>query len=291
MAAWAGGDRSKARGRSTCSPTSRCCEGPASFGSARSSPSPCRSGRAGRSPMLAATTQTSWRPGPPRSVPERGRHRVHVIQGVTQGAALSHALYEDGMSNEHASGDPLGDAGTSANAVTALRDGRWSAVLLDVARHRGVDSLPEGAAIGPEELDDVLDVQGVEVGTGDILVIRTGSVGDAVRNGALPFETLPMASPGLSVRRASWLVEYDFAAVAPDNLAVETTVGEAEGDDAPPHDLPAGCGIPSASCSTSTSWRTSWPPRVAAISFSWRRLYLYLLRVAASGPVKPLTIL
>ena len=78
------------------------------------------------------------------------------------------------------------------------------------------------------------------VRAGDIVLVRTGRVGRAIREGAYPFESFIMASPGLSVRCADWLVTHDVAAVAADNVAVETTQPEADGhDDAAAHDLPA----------------------------------------------------
>jgi kynurenine formamidase len=57
--------------------------------------------------------------------------------------------------------------------------------------------------------------------------VRTGRVGRALREGQFPFESFTMASPGLSVRCADWLVRHEVAAVAADNVAVEPTICEA----------------------------------------------------------------
>jgi kynurenine formamidase len=120
--------------------------------------------------------------------------------------------------------------------VTSFRDGIVGrGLLLDVAHDRGIDCLPDNEAISPDELDKVAAAQGVEVRAGDIVLVRTGRVGRAVREGSYPFESFIMASPGLSVRCASWLVQHDVAAVAMDNVAVERPTSEIEGTLMPLH--------------------------------------------------------
>ena len=47
-------------------------------------------------------------------------------------------------------------------------------VVLDIARLRGVDHLEPGDSVGPDDLQAACDRQGVEVGPGDILLVRTG---------------------------------------------------------------------------------------------------------------------
>ena len=158
------------------------------------------------------------------------------LQAATQWDALSHAFYDGVMWNGRDAREHITADGASANAVTAFRDGVVGrGVLLDVARHAGVDCLDDNRGIGPEELDEVAAAQGTDVRGGDIVLVRTGRVGRAVREGAYPFESFVMASPGLSVRCADWLVTHDVAAVAADNVAVETTQSEADGAMMPLH--------------------------------------------------------
>ena len=47
-------------------------------------------------------------------------------------------------------------------------------VWLDVARFKGVDYLEDGYAIASSELDACAAAQGVEVNTGDFVIVRTG---------------------------------------------------------------------------------------------------------------------
>jgi kynurenine formamidase len=158
------------------------------------------------------------------------------LQGATQWDALSHAFYDGVMWNGEAVADHLDEHGASANSVTSFRDGVVGrGVLVDVARHLSVDCLADNQGIEPELLDEVVATQGTVIGAGDIVIVRTGRVGRAIREGAWPFESFTMASPGLSVRCASWLVDHDLAAVAADNVAVETTVSAAEGAMMPLH--------------------------------------------------------
>jgi kynurenine formamidase len=158
------------------------------------------------------------------------------LQGATQWDALSHAFYDGVMWNGKSVSESIGEQGTSENSVTTFRDGIVGrGLLLDMAGHRGIDCLPDNEAVGPEELDDVAAAQGVDVRPGDIVLVRTGRVGRAVREGSYPFESFIMASPGLSVRCADWLVRHDVAAVAVDNVAVERPTSEVEGTMMPLH--------------------------------------------------------
>ena len=88
-------------------------------------------------------------------------------------------------------------------------------VLLDVARHAGVDRLPVGHLITGAELQAVADSQGVTIGTGDVIVIRTGNAIVWDR----PEEYL--AGPGVGLDGARWLAERRPLAVGADNVALD----------------------------------------------------------------------
>lgn len=157
-------------------------------------------------------------------------------QGATQWDALSHAFYDDVMWNGRRAPESIDDHGAAVNSVTSFRDGVVGrGVLIDVARHVGTDRLADNTAISPELLDEVLAAQETTVEAGDIVLVRTGCVGAAVRDGSYPFDHFVMGAPGLSVRCADWLVTKDVAAVAADNVAVEVTIADAEGAMMPLH--------------------------------------------------------
>ncbi|KUI27035.1 cyclase [Mycobacterium sp. IS-1742] len=159
---------------------------------------------------------------------------IMPLQAATQWDALSHVYYDDRLYN----GFPA-DSVTSQGAFHCGIDkvdtkGITSrGVLLDLVRHRGADVFCEhGEPITPDELDEVARAQGVSVGSGDIVLIRTGwwdrflEAGDG---------TEPYA--GLDWRCASWLHEREVAAVAADNLMVEDPVSGVEGTILPMHML------------------------------------------------------
>jgi len=151
------------------------------------------------------------------------------LQAATQWDALSHAFYDGVMWNGVAVKESLTKTGTHANSVTEFRDGVVSrGVLLDAARHLGVDCLDDHYAVSPEMLDEIVERHGIRLRSGDVVLLRTGRVGKAIRENAFRDETFVAASPGLSVRCASWLVERDVAAVAADNVAVEVMRSEAK---------------------------------------------------------------
>lgn len=159
---------------------------------------------------------------------------IMPLQAATQWDAFSHVYYDDQLYN-----------GFPANSVTSLgafhcgidkvdsKGVTSRGVLLDLVRHRGADTyLAPGEPITPDELDEVAARQGVTVGSGDIVLVRTGwwnrflEAGD----GAEPYS-------GLDWRCAQWLHEHEIAAVAADNLMVEDPVSGVEGTFLPMHML------------------------------------------------------
>jgi len=90
-------------------------------------------------------------------------------------------------------------------------------VLIDIARHRGVDRLPAGVAVTADELRAAALAQGVSVTAGDVVLIRTG-------NGSRwhdPEEYL--RGPGMSPEASEWLAGMKALAVGADNVAWDAT--------------------------------------------------------------------
>ncbi|MCX4584623.1 cyclase family protein [Streptomyces sp. NBC_01481] len=98
-------------------------------------------------------------------------------------------------------------------------------VLLDVARAKGLDRLPGGHAVTPEDLDEAAEFGGVTLGPGDIVLVRTGQI-QVVLGGDKHAYGYP--SPGLSVRTPEWFHAHDVAAVANDTLTFEIFPPEIE---------------------------------------------------------------
>lgn len=96
------------------------------------------------------------------------------MQCSTQWDALAHIFLDDKMYNGYPA--TLVDVqGAKKLGIEHTRDkmvGRG--VLLDVARWKGLDVLPDGYAITNADLDGTAAAQGVDIRRGDFVIVRTG---------------------------------------------------------------------------------------------------------------------
>lgn len=98
-------------------------------------------------------------------------------------------------------------------------------VLLDVGRTVGENGeLPDGFAITEEHLTATAEAQGVRVGRGDIVLVRTGQLTRARRDGWGDYAG--GAAPGLSFTTAGWLHGSEIAAIATDTWGFEVRPNE-----------------------------------------------------------------
>lgn len=146
------------------------------------------------------------------------------LQSVTQWDALSHVHY-DGLLYNGVPSTEITETGAARLGIEKVADGIVGrGVLLDVARHRAVESLPRRSDAGDHgisaaELDACAARQGAEVRPGDVVLVRTGFVGQQLRDGWAA--NVFAASPGLRLDCARWLRDHDVAAVAGDCVSVE----------------------------------------------------------------------
>lgn len=155
------------------------------------------------------------------------------LQSASQWDGLAHVFYDDRLYNGF-SADEITPHGARHCSIEKQAKGLVGrGVLIDVAAQKGVDWLPAGTAIGPDDLDAALARQGTEVRPGDIVAVRTGwrrkflSDGDAA--------SFMSGEPGLGLASCEWLREHDAAAVCSDNWAIEVLPGEVEGEALPVH--------------------------------------------------------
>jgi kynurenine formamidase len=118
--------------------------------------------------------------------------------------------------------------GARTGAIDLLKDGLVGrAVLLDVPRVRGVPWVEPGEHVFRDDLEATERAQGVEVGLGDILLVRTGHTRRLAERG--PWDT-PRAKAGLHPTAASFLADRRIAALGSDgnsDTAPSTTEGVA----------------------------------------------------------------
>ena len=99
------------------------------------------------------------------------------------------------------------------------------AILIDVAALKGVAMLEPGYVIGPKDLEDALEQQGVAVLEGSIVLIHTGASRTYLQD---PINHAH-STPGIGLEAARWLSSRSVIAVGADNHAVEVMPPEVEG--------------------------------------------------------------
>jgi kynurenine formamidase len=153
--------------------------------------------------------------------------------GHTHIDALCHVAYEGSLYN----GRPQGMVdrnGAGADAIEVLRDGLVGrGVLLDIPRLRGVPWLEPGEHIARGELEAAESEQGVAVGDGDVLLVRTGHSRRLEELG--PWDT-PASKAGLHPTAMPFLAERRVAALGCDGNS-DTAPSSTEGVAFPIHVL------------------------------------------------------
>ncbi len=144
---------------------------------------------------------------------------VMPLQAGTQWDALSHISYDGQMYNGFSVDEVTAFEGARRLGVEKLSPIVGRGVLLDLARRRGVDWMRGGEAIQPDDLEAAATAQGVEIRSGDILLIRTGWWGMYLAEGSA--EAYMKEQPGLVQECAEWIHRHEIAALGCDNWGIE----------------------------------------------------------------------
>jgi kynurenine formamidase len=144
---------------------------------------------------------------------------VMALQCATQWDSLAHVHYGGQLYNGHPVSS-LTPAGAERNGIDKMAAGIISrGVLLDVARVRGVEAMAPGEVIGPDDLEAAERSQGIRVGRGDVLLVRTGYMRVFTVYGDRVYYMKQM--PGLGVACVEWLHDREVAAIASDTNMIE----------------------------------------------------------------------
>ena len=145
------------------------------------------------------------------------------IHGTTHVDAMGHAWYGDELYNGFDPGTTKGGLDRCSVEPIAEHGVVGRGVLLDIARHRGVDYLERDQQIPLDELLECAAEQGVEIEKRDVLVIRTGWLERFYAGEQEP--VLEFDEPGItySADLADWFYEMEIPAFATDTLANERT--------------------------------------------------------------------
>jgi kynurenine formamidase len=146
-----------------------------------------------------------------------------ALHGTTHVDALGHSWYGDEMYNgfdpetskgglERCSVEPIAEHGVVGRGV-----------LLDVARHRGVEHLAHDATVSLSELKACADEQGVELRERDVLVIRTGWLERYYAGEHEPIEDFDEPGITYSEELTAWFHDMEIPTFVTDTLANERT--------------------------------------------------------------------
>jgi kynurenine formamidase len=133
---------------------------------------------------------------------------------VTHLDALNHMAWNGKMYNGRSAAEITTRKGGATNAIENAAGFAGRGVLFDVPRTRGVDWLDIGEGIFPEDLERCEKYSGVDVGPGDILLVRTGR--DARQASLGTWDFWRQGSPGLHASCLPWLRERDVAVLVSD---------------------------------------------------------------------------
>ncbi len=147
------------------------------------------------------------------------------LQCATQWDALAHILYQGKMYNGFEARE-INSTGAKKNGMENAKDKiATRGVLLDIPLYKGKQWLDPGEAIYPADLDGAAEMGKVSVGTGDIVLIRTGQIGQVRAEGSWG-EYSGGSAPGLGVDCAAWICENEIAGYATDTWGTEVIPNE-----------------------------------------------------------------
>ena len=126
---------------------------------------------------------------------------------------LAHVFWDGKMYNGRSAGLVKTSAGAVVQSSDVMRGGIFTrGVLLDVPRVKGVDFLDPADHVMPEDLEACEQAQGVRVGPGDVVLLRTGFQVQVDRLGGAE----PEAHSGYQAGCLPWLRERDVAVIGSD---------------------------------------------------------------------------
>jgi kynurenine formamidase len=177
--------------------------------------------------MDTGTDAEAGRQGFPHGIGGADDHISMPLQCSTQWDGLGHIFDHGNAWNGRRAGVVVtsdGDLVTGIEHAAAVIVARG--VLLDLGRHLAPQTgeLADGYAITAADLDACAAAQGVAVGTGDIVLVRTGQLARARRDGWGDYAGGP--APGLSLTTAGWLHRSGIAAIASDTWGFEVRPNE-----------------------------------------------------------------
>jgi len=184
----------------------------------------------GRTPAVRTQVldESDWDAGGKGAVYPGGLHYADdkidaYLQGSTQYDALGHLWYGGKIYNGYDARTTVGGLDKASVEPIAQRGVVGRAVLLDMARFRGKDTLDKGETFTHEDLMACAQAQGTPIQPRDILVIRTNFLQLFHEQGEAFYEGFN--EPGLvySPELVQWFQEMEIPNLVTDTIANEVT--------------------------------------------------------------------
>ncbi len=158
------------------------------------------------------------------------------LQGSTQIDALGHTWYDDQLWNGYDARETIDGLSKASVLPIAERGIVGRAILLDIARYKGVGALDRGYEI---TLDDILNcakAQNTEIIAHDIVLLRTGWFSVFFEQGPQKFYE-DFVEPGMTYREEliDWFHKMEIPALGTDTIANERTTHPETGIALPLH--------------------------------------------------------
>jgi len=176
--------------------------------------------------MMATGTDVAARTAPnPHGLGFADDMVIMPLQAGTQWDGFAHCFVEGQMYNGRDM-RRVTSAGAQVNGVEQIADKvATRGVLLDIPRAKGLDWLEPGTPITVADLEACAELEGVTVGRGDALLVRTGHMTLCRSRGSWEGYAGGDAA-GLCLEVPAWLHAKEVAAVATDTWGMEARPNE-----------------------------------------------------------------
>ncbi len=142
---------------------------------------------------------------------------------------LGHAGVDHMYYNGHTDDEFAGAAGLSKLGLEKLPGLVGRGVMLDMAKHFGVDMVESGTPYTEEDIKAAAEAQGVTLGEGDVVLFNSNWMNLLDGDNADP-ERFGATEPGLGVSGAEYLASLGVMAVGADTWGMEVVPAETEGE-------------------------------------------------------------
>lgn len=144
------------------------------------------------------------------------------LQAATQWDAFSHVFFDGVTYNGHGP-ETVTSTGAAHNAITGVRESTVGrGVLLDFARFYGVPWLEPEQAIQDVDVAACAEHQGVEIGEGDFVLVRTGHMARKRQEQEEHWGDYAAGpAPGLGLSACDYLLPRHVAGIASDTWGLE----------------------------------------------------------------------